>query len=232
MKFPIRPLYLLGSLLAARALIAQPDPGSGKDEAAGRGRVAGPGQGEFGPGPHGPGEHRPGGQGRELQRRLREKFDADKDGKLDPEEAKLARQEFRRIDEERRAQTLKKYDVNGNGQLDEEELATMRKEWSSRLDHAKDDTRKKFDTNGDGTLDDAEKAAAEAVMREKWQQRRTEILKRFDTNGDGALSDEEKARAKKEMPRRGGPPHEKQGKIPGEKPGTCENPDQSPQPQP
>lgn len=72
--------------------------------------------------------------------RMLEKFDTNKDGKLDDTE-KAAAQAAR---EARKAEMLKKYDANGDGKLDDTEKAAAKAEW--KKDHKKDDAAKPAET--------------------------------------------------------------------------------------
>lgn len=132
-----------------------------------------------------------------------ERFDTNKDGKIDDEERAKAREEFaknrpegeRRRGEGRgpgqgrpsREEILKKFDTNGDGQLDEGERAKMREEFlKNRPEGARrgegrgegrpsrEEILKKFDTNGDGQLDEAERAK----MREEFLKNRPEGARR------------------------------------------------------
>ena len=65
-----------------------------------------------------------------------ERFDANKNGTLDPEEKEAAKAEF----DQRRAEFVKRFDTNGDGQLDETEREAARKEFPGRghRDHRND----------------------------------------------------------------------------------------------
>ena len=63
------------------------------------------------------------------RRRLLERFDANHNGVLDPDERDAARQsseQRRRDHEERMADMLRRFDADGNGTLDEAERAAAR----------------------------------------------------------------------------------------------------------
>ena len=59
---------------------------------------------------------------------LLEKFDANHNGVLDPEEKEAAKKEFQARREARRAETLKKYDTDGDGKLSDSEREALRKD--------------------------------------------------------------------------------------------------------
>ena len=59
---------------------------------------------------------------------LLEKFDANHNGVLDPEEKEAAKKEFGARREARRAEMLKKYDTDGDGKLSDSEREALRKD--------------------------------------------------------------------------------------------------------
>jgi Ca2+-binding EF-hand superfamily protein len=62
--------------------------------------------------------------GREMHQRMLEKYDANKNGQLDPEEREVARRDR----EARRAEIMKRFDTDGDGKLSESEREAMREE--------------------------------------------------------------------------------------------------------
>jgi hypothetical protein len=56
------------------------------------------------------------------------KYDANKNGKLDPDEREAMRSDWRAKFEARRAEVLKKYDLNHDGKLDQGERTAMRQD--------------------------------------------------------------------------------------------------------
>jgi Ca2+-binding EF-hand superfamily protein len=80
-----------------------------------------------------------------------EKFDLDKDGKLNPEEIKQAREYCR---DEHKEELLKKYDKNGDGKLSDTEMDRME---ADRIKNVKEELIKEYDKNGNGRLDSSEK---------------------------------------------------------------------------
>lgn len=93
------------------------------------------------------------GPGRSLPQEIVEKFDANKDGKLDKEERKAAM-------EARKAEMLKKYDKDGNGELSEEEKKAVAADRKAEL-------IKRHDKDGNGELSDEEKKTARAEMEKR-----------------------------------------------------------------
>jgi hypothetical protein len=63
-----------------------------------------------------------------MKARMLERFDANKDGVLDPEEKAAAKAAF----EQRRAEFVKRFDTNGDGKLDDTEREAARKEFRGR----------------------------------------------------------------------------------------------------
>lgn len=97
---------------------------------------------------HGPMRH----EGAPIPPELIEKYDQDKDGKLNPSEMDEARKEMQ---ESRKEEILKKYDKNGDGKLSDSEEAKMEKD---RVEEVKQELIKEYDKNGNGRLDSSEKA--------------------------------------------------------------------------
>jgi Ca2+-binding EF-hand superfamily protein len=120
-----------------------------------------------------------------------QKYDQDKDGKLDAAELEAARVGR---EQTRKARMLERFDANKNGVLDPEEQEAARKAFRGRKGGGRR-MLERFDTNKNGVLDPEEKQAAQAE-REK---RRAEFVKRFDTNGDGRLDQTEREAARKEF---------------------------------
>jgi len=129
----------------------------------------------------------------DLQQRwaaLREKHDADNDGKLSDEERAEAMREFR---EEMHRLTIEEFDTDGDGELSDEERAAMRQQQRER---AQEDRRKWtlkfFDDDGDGEISDQEREELDKFgrsMREFGQG----LQRRFmDVDGDGEISAEER----------------------------------------
>lgn len=140
---------------------------------------------------------RRGGPGRSATALL-EKYDANKDGKLDRQELDAADRDREERREQMKARMVERFDANKNGVLDPEEKQAARKAFRGRRGgrgHGR--MLERFDANKNGVLDPEEKEAAKAASA----QRRAEFLKRFDTNGDGKLDDAEREAARKEFPR-------------------------------
>jgi hypothetical protein len=139
-------------------------------------------------------EHGGWGQGRIL-----EKYDANKNGVLDPEEKAV----FERDREARRAEFIKKFDTDGDGTLNEAEKTAMREQAGAmgmgRCHRFGPEMRQrmleKYDLNKNGQLDPEEKEAA----KRDHEARRAEMVKRFDTDGDGKLSDSEREAMRQEL---------------------------------
>lgn len=107
--------------------------------------------------------------------RLLERYDANKDGKLDEAEKAKAKEEFvkragpregRKLSPEVEGRLLEKFDANKNGKLDDDEKAKAREEHMKhrtergKAGEGRDKLMSKYDANGDGKLDEAEKAKA------------------------------------------------------------------------
>lgn len=101
----------------------------------------------------------PGPGGREIPPAVLEQFDADKDGKLDEDERKAAREAMQAKREEARKKMLEEFDANDDGKLDENE----RKAMHAAMKAKREALIEKYDSDGDGKLSREEiKAARDA----------------------------------------------------------------------
>lgn len=92
-------------------------------------------------------------QGRRAE--MIQKFDTNKDGKLDDSEKAAMKAQFKAKRDAMKAQNLAKYDANKNGKLDDAERQTMQAD-------RKAERFKKIDKNGDGKITPDEFNAAPA----------------------------------------------------------------------
>jgi Ca2+-binding EF-hand superfamily protein len=118
-------------------------------------------------------------RGGEFQARLLQRFDANRNGRLDPEESLKAREEFRmRVGGQGfdREAMLQRFDKNGNGQLEPEE---------------REEARKLFAQRGGGRGVMGWENAPERQPRLNQQK----LLERFDANQDGKLDAGERRQA-------------------------------------
>jgi EF hand len=104
------------------------------------------------------------------QAQLLEKYDANHNGVLDPEEKAAAKAEWEAHRKEREARMLERFDANHNGVLDPEEKQAARTEIQARREARRAEMLKKYDTDGDGKLSDSEREALRKDMREKHRQ--------------------------------------------------------------
>ncbi len=102
---------------------------------------------------------------------LMERFDVDKDGKLNDAEKRAVTAMAKKLLDEKRKAIFEKYDTNGNGRLDPDELATMRGDWERRNPGIGRRVRHR--------------------MRESRRDDRLELQRRFDKDGDGRMNEEE-----------------------------------------
>lgn len=135
----------------------------------------------------------------DMHKRMLEKFDTDKDGKLSEEEKAAMKAEFARRRAERGGHAPRPEGVHpGNRRRPHSERPEM---------------IERFDADKDGQLNEQEKAAMKAAMHPDHEARseefRRKLLERFDTDKDGQLSDAEKEAAKAARPKHRG---EREGK--------------------
>jgi hypothetical protein len=131
----------------------------------------------------------------EFAKRLLEKFDADKDGQLSPQErAKAEEQMLKELGDAagpKFQEFLKKFDRDGDGRLNAQERSAAMA------------AAQKLRAAGGGAVGGlpaagAAPAASQPTPKPAKPKRpsRAEVLKRFDKDGDGKLNDEEKAAAR------------------------------------
>lgn len=113
------------------------------------------------------GERSKGPRNEQARAALLEKFDTNKDGKLDETERAAAREATRENRGKLREQALAKFDKDGDGKLNDEEKAAAREAMKERAGEHRKDIVAKFDKDGDGKLNDEEKAAAREAMKQR-----------------------------------------------------------------
>ena len=127
-----------------------------------------------------------GGPGADFRKKMLEKYDADKDGKLNEEERGKAREEMKKHFKERRAEMLKKFDKDGDGKLSEEERKALHEAMKKRHGDRKP---------GEGRPGGPGKGPRGADFRKK-------MIEKFDADGDGKLNEEERAKARESFKKR------------------------------
>jgi hypothetical protein len=93
-----------------------------------------------------------------------QKYDLNKDGKLDDGEKAAMRADFKAKREKERAELISKFDTNKDGKLDASERAVMR-------DTLETERFNKLDTNGDGVISLAEFKAGAGHKMGMWHAR-------------------------------------------------------------
>ncbi len=92
--------------------------------------------------------------------RLLERFDTDKDGKLDEGERAAAKAAVAEHREEHQDKLLARFDADKDGKLDEGERAAAKAAVEERLKTNHPELFAKIDANHDGTIDKGERKAA------------------------------------------------------------------------
>ncbi len=110
---------------------------------------------------------------KEGMRLFMEKYDKDRDGRLNEAERREAEADAAILLRAKKEAILDRYDANGNGRLEPEELAAMRSGWEQQNPGIGRRVRHK--------------------MRNSRRDERLDLLRRFDKDGDGQLNEEEKA---------------------------------------
>ena len=116
----------------------------------------------------------------DLRTMLRERFDADRSGRLDEAERDTLRKE----------RSKRGVPFDGNSRSGAGPRQGDRRQWT-----VPPQWLERYDTNKDGTLDQTEMRAAFAQMRK----RHDEVVKQYDANGDGELGDAEHDKLRKDI---------------------------------
>ena len=103
-----------------------------------------------------------------------QRYDTNKNGKLDEAEVAAVKEEMLMSKMEKRDEQREK-------------VQERRDEWL-----------KEFDKNGDGKLDEAEKKTMESTLRTRME-KNPRMMKRIDTNEDGKIDDQEWAAAREKL---------------------------------
>ena len=145
-----------------------------------------------------------------IRQQIRERFDADGDGRLSDEERAAIAEEFG-SPLDRVALLLDLYDADESGALDATELGELEGDVEARCERREAALLDRFDTDGDGELSDAERQAARDALEERFgrgrgrgrdrgdagvddddgesrRDRRERAAGRFDRDGDGSLN--------------------------------------------
>lgn len=146
----------------------------------------------------------------ERKKRVMAEYDANQNGKLDPEELdalkadlKAEHPRFARVGWRfRRAgfhMVRWAFDENGDRQLSDEERAAMVDALEARCERIRANVLEKFDADGDGKLSEAEREAAREAFRAKMQAKYQELLAKYDANNSGQLELIERAKIRADV---------------------------------
>jgi len=140
----------------------------------------------------------------ERRRAMRDSYDLDGDGTIDPQERRAA---FEAMRKQRQEQMLSRYDADGDGKLDEQERQSMmqaRRGEGNAMRQATEQWRiRLFDEDGDGRLGEAEQAASREFTMKFTEIGRRLRRRSMDIDGDGEVSDEERRAAGRQWRRTG-----------------------------
>ena len=103
-----------------------------------------------------------------LPKHIVRKFDADKNGKLEGEEAKTLRAAVEANKKEIETAMLKRFDKDGDGKLSEKEARKAKKVIREENKEIKAATLKKFDKDGDGKLTGPERKGMKKWLKETY----------------------------------------------------------------
>ncbi len=137
----------------------------------------------------------------QMRKQFMEKFDKNKDGKIDEDEKKAIRAEFakrRGHGEDRKGRAHHKAHEHKKPEA-KKKGGDVKSDWGKRREEMKKKFMEKFDKNNDGKIDDKEKAAVGEAYRKQageWMKERTEksaahIIVELDKNKDRKLNADE-----------------------------------------
>lgn len=121
-----------------------------------------------------------------LRAELRERFDANEDGRLDEAEREAARAFMEEKKGEMKARFLEQWDADGDGQISDVEKQAARDAHRARMEERRAQIVGEFDADGDGELTGDERRAAHQAMRARHSLRRA-----LDPNRDGVTDQQE-----------------------------------------
>lgn len=153
---------------------------------------------------------------------LLQRFDTNRDGKLDEDETAAAHEAMLQEQMNRQAavaaapggqqfrqQMLEKFDKNHDGRLDDDERAEMQKNLQNQGlgpgGPIREELIKRFDKNADGKIDLDEAAAMQKFVQERRAPGggpggpRERVIRQFDKNSDGKLDDAEWIAAREQV---------------------------------
>ena len=97
-----------------------------------------------------------------------EKFDLNKDGKLDPAEKEAMRKDILARVQSLRSVAIDEFDKDQNGILDDQEKAALKKARAERRQAVKGMALLKFDKNANGKIDDDERPPCGRRISNSW----------------------------------------------------------------
>lgn len=111
---------------------------------------------------------------------FKEKYDTNKDGKLDETERAAALSDINTRIKTQHPKLFEKIDTNKDGTISAEELKAFR---ASQLE--------RYDANKDGKLDQAERDARFAERMKELKEKHPKLFEKMDDNKDGTVTREE-----------------------------------------
>lgn len=125
-----------------------------------------------------------------ARQRALERYDANRNGKLDPEEKDKMQKELQGRMKAAKARIYARYDKNKNGVIEPEEEKLIRedREKHKAFEGA---ALRRYDKDGSGQLDEQERKAMAEDREAFVRQIREQVLLRYDLNRNGKLDPEE-----------------------------------------
>ncbi len=127
-----------------------------------------------------------------ARKRSLEQYDANRNGKLDPEEKDRMREDLQGRMKTLKAQVNARYDKNKNGVIEPEEEKLIRED---REKHKvfKGAALRRYDKDGSGDLDEQERKTMSEERDAFVRRIREQVLRHYDLNRNGRLDPDEQA---------------------------------------
>ncbi len=122
------------------------------------------------------------------------RWDANRDGVLDPQERAAIRERVRADLAPQSGEVLERWDLDGNGKLDAFEIDALRRDQKLREAKAHAVALRRYDRNGNGVIDPDERAEMRRNNAAFLQRAQADVLRAYDLNRNGVLDPDEQAR--------------------------------------
>ena len=129
----------------------------------------------------------------EARKKLMEKVDKNKDGKIDDDEKKAAHAAFAKHIADRKKEFMAKYDKNEDGKIDDAEKKAVRAAFAKHIhERKKPEPKKKPSEKPEVKKAEPKESSPQADRAKRREEMRKKFMAKYDKNEDGELDDAEK----------------------------------------